>query len=67
LSRANDTTETNPLFVDESARDYRLPVLSSAVDVRTTFFESAPGLGAFKYSPGENITPPGSPTGITVE
>lgn len=70
LGQDSDTTGSNPLFVDEATDDYRLQVLSPAVnagvDVGTVFFESAPDLGAFEYNPGGDTTPPNAPTSLSV-
>jgi len=70
LGQASDTTDSNPLFADETTEDYRLQALNTAVnagvDVGTAFFESAPDLGAFEYNSGGDTTPPDAPTGLRV-
>lgn len=71
MSKGDDTTGSDPFFIDLSNDDYRLQAQSPAIDAGTPaglgFAGAAPDLGAFEHNAGQDTTPPSAPTGLTVQ
>ncbi len=70
LSHGSDTSGSDPLFEGLGSHDYRLKTGSPAIDAGTlagfNYNGSAPDLGALEHNPGQDTTPPSTPTGLQI-